>query len=411
MAVRVQPTLDAARLRADFPIFEQIFHGKPLAYLNSAATSQKPRQVLDAMTEFYETSYSNVHRGVYTLGERATAGLEGAREKVRAFVNAPTEREIIFVRNATEGLNLVAYAYGLARLKPGDVVLATQLEHHSNFVPWQYVANRTGATFRIIPIDDNGDPQLDDVAELENVKVVAANIVSNSLGTIGDTRRLADWAHERGAILTCDAAQAAPHVRLDVQSLGADFIAVSGHKMLGPSGIGFLWGRTEILLEMEPFLLGGHMIRNVGDEKTTLGRAAGEVRGRHLARRRGRGLGAAIDYLEAVGLEAIEAHEHKLAAYALEALGDIPGITLYGPPPDRRAGIVMFNVEGVHPHDMAQILDLEGIAIRAGHHCCQPLMRKLGVPATNRASFYLYTIEEEIDRLAAGVRKARELMT
>src|SRR6516162_3038045 len=398
MAVRVQPTLDAARLRADFPIFEQTFHGKPLAYLNSAATSQKPRQVLDAMTEFYETSYSNVHRGVYTLGERATAGLEN-------------EREIIFVRNATEGLNLVAYAYGLARLEPGDVVLATQLEHHSNFVPWQYVAGRTGAEFRIIPIDDNGDLLLDEVADLENVKVVAANIVSNSLGTIGDTRRLADWAHQRGAILTCDAAQAAPHVRLDVQSLGADFIAVSGHKMLGPSGIGFLWGRTELLLEMEPFLLGGHMIRSVGDEKTTWGELPAKFEAGTSPVAEAVGLGAAIDYLEAVGLEAVEAHEHRLAAYALDALADIPGITLYGPPPDRRAGIVMFNAEGVHPHDMAQILDLEGIAIRAGHHCCQPLMRKLGVPATSRASFYLYTVPEEIDRLAAGVRRARELMT
>ena len=240
------------------------------------------------MTEFYETSYSNVHRGVYALGEMATAGLEGAREKVRAFVNAPSEREIIFLRNATEGLNLVAYAYGLARLKPGDVVLATQLEHHSNFVPWQYVAGRTGAEFRIIPIDDNGDLLLDEVADIENVKVVAANVVSNSLGTIGDTRRLADWAHARGAILTCDAAQAAPHVRLDVQALGADFIAVSGHKMLGPSGIGFLWGRTELLLEMEPFLLGGHMIRSVGDEKTTWGELPVEVRGGHLPGRRGR---------------------------------------------------------------------------------------------------------------------------
>ncbi len=411
MAVRVQPVLDAAKLRADFPIFEQRFHGKPLAYLNSAATSQKPRQVLDAMTEFYETSYSNVHRGVYELGERATAGLEGAREKVRAFVNAPTEREIIFVRNATEGLNLVAYAYGLARLGPGDVVLATQLEHHSNFVPWQYVATRTGAAFRIIPIDDNGDLQLDAVADLENVKVVAANVVSNSLGTIGDTRRLADWTHERGAILTCDAAQAAPHVRLDVQALGADFVSASGHKMLGPSGIGFLWGRTELLLEMEPFLLGGHMIRNVGDEKTTWGELPSKFEAGTSPVAEAVGLGAAIDYLDAVGLEAIEAHEHKLAAYALDALGEIPGITLYGPPPDRRAGIVMFNVEGVHPHDMAQILDLDGIAIRAGHHCCQPLMRKLGVPATNRASFYLYTVPEEIDRLVFGVRKAKELMS
>jgi cysteine desulfurase/selenocysteine lyase len=290
-------------------------------------------------------------------------------------------------------------------------VLATQLEHHSNFVPWQYVANRTGAEFRIIPIDDNGDLLLDEVSELENVKVVAANIVSNSLGTIGDTRRLADWAHERGAILTCDAAQAAPHIRLDVQALGADFVAASGHKMCGPSGIGFLWGRTEILLEMEPFLLGGHMIRNVGDKKTSWGELPAKFEAGTSPVAEAVGLGAAIDYLEAVGLEAIETHEHTLAAYALDVLGDVPGIELYGPPPERRAGIVMFNVEGVHPHDMAQILDLDGIAIRAGHHCCQPLMRKLGVSATNRASFYLYTVPEEIDRLGAAVRKARELMT
>ncbi|HWE83169.1 MAG TPA: aminotransferase class V-fold PLP-dependent enzyme, partial [Gaiellaceae bacterium] len=348
MATTAEPVLDAVRLRADFPIFEQTFHGKPLAYLNSAATSQKPRQVLDTMTEFYETSYSNVHRGVYELGERATAGLEGAREKVRAFVNAPTEREIIFVRNATEGLNLVAYAYGLARLGPGDVVLATQLEHHSNFVPWQYVANRTGAEFRIIPVDDNGDLLLDELADVENVKVVAANIVSNALGTIADTRKLADWAHERGAILTCDGAQAAPHVRLDVQSLGADFVAVSGHKMCGPSGIGFLWGRSEILLEMEPFLLGGHMIRNVGDQRTTWGELPSKFEAGTSPVAEAVGLGAAIDYLETVGIEAIEAHEHRLTAYALDVLADVPGIELYGPPPDRRAGIVMFNVEGVH---------------------------------------------------------------
>ena len=408
--MEAHPTLDAARLRADFPILEQTFNGKPLAYLNSAATSQKPRQVLDAMTEFYETSYSNVHRGVYALGERATAGLEAAREKVRAFINAPSEREIVFVRNATEGLNLVAYAYGLARLGPGDVVLATQLEHHSNFVPWQYVARRTGAEFRILPIDDNGDPLLDEVGDVQNVKVLAANVVSNTLGTIADVPRLAAWAHERGAILVCDAAQAAPHVRLDVEALGADFIAVSGHKMCGPSGIGFLWGRSELLLGMEPFLLGGHMIRNVGDEETTWAELPAKFEAGTSPVAEAVGLGAAIDYLEAVGLDAIEAHEHALAAYAVEVLSDIPGITLYGPPPERRAGIVMFNVEGVHPHDMAQILDLDAIAIRAGHHCCQPLMRKLGVAATSRASFYLYTVPEEIDRLGAAVRRAKELM-
>ncbi len=410
MAVSEVPTLDVQRIRADFPILEQTFNGKPLAYLNSAATSQKPRQVLEAMTAFYETSYSNVHRGVYALGERATAGLEGAREKVRAFVNAPSEREIIFVRNATEALNLVAYAYGLARLKPGDVVLATELEHHSNFVPWQYVANRTGAEFRVIPIDDAGDPQLDAVADLENVKIVAATIVSNALGTIGDIPKLAAWAHERGAILVCDAAQAAPHIRLDVQALGADFIAVSGHKMCGPSGIGFLWGRTELLLEMEPFLLGGHMIRHVGDQTTTWAELPAKFEAGTSPVAEAVGLGAAIDYLEEVGLEAIEAHEHALAAYALDVLGEIPGMKLYGPPAERRAGIVMFDVDGVHPHDMAQILDLDAIAIRAGHHCCQPLLRKLDLPATNRASFYLYTLPEEIDRLAAGVRKAKELM-
>ena len=402
--------LDAARVRADFPILEQTFNGRPLAYLNSAATSQKPRQVLDAMTEFYETSYSNVHRGVYALGERATAGLEGAREKVRAFVNAPSEREIIFVRNATEALNLVAYSYGLARLGPGDVVLATQLEHHSNFVPWQYVARRTGAEFRIVPIDDAGDPVLEAVADLGNVKVLAANVVSNTLGTIADVPRLAAWAHERGAILVCDAAQAAPHVRLDVEALGADFIAVSGHKMCGPSGIGFLWGRAELLQQMEPFLLGGHMIRNVGDEESSWAELPAKFEAGTSPVAEAVGLGAAIDYLEGVGLEAIEAHEHALVTYALDALSEIPGITLYGPPPERRAGIVMFDVEGVHPHDMAQVLDLDAIAIRAGHHCCQPLMRKLGVPATSRASFYLYTVPDEIDRLAAGIRRAKELL-
>jgi cysteine desulfurase/selenocysteine lyase len=409
MAVQAKPMLDAPRLRADFPIFEQTFHGKPLAYLNSAATSQKPRQVLDAMTEFYETSYSNVHRGVYALGERATAGLEGARDKVQAFVNAPSRREIIFVRNATEGLNLVAYAWGLHNLRPGDVVLATELEHHSNFVPWQYMASKTGADFKIIPLDDAGELVLDDLDRFGNVKVVAANVVSNSLGTINEIPRLAAWAHERGAILVCDAAQAAPHVRLDAQALGCDFLAVSGHKMCGPSGIGFVWGREELLLGMEPFLMGGHMIRQVGDEKTTWAELPAKFEAGTSPVAEAVGLGAAIDYLEAVGLEAIEEYEHTLAAYALEQLADVPGITLYGPPPNRRAGIVSFNVEGVHPHDMAQFLDLDGIAIRAGHHCCQPLMRRLGVAATNRASFYLYTIPEEIDRLAASVRRIQEL--
>jgi cysteine desulfurase / selenocysteine lyase len=410
MAVTASPKLDARRLRADFPIFEQLFHGKPLAYLDSAASSQKPRQVLDAMTRFYETSYANVHRGVYELAERSTAALEDAREKARAFVNAREAREIIFVRNATEGLNLVAYAWGLSNLGPGDVVLSTELEHHSNFVPWQYVARRTGADFRLIPLDAQGELQLDGLDGIGNVKVVASSFVSNALGTISDVATLAAWAHERGAIHVADAAQAAPHVRIDVQALGTDFAAVSGHKMCGPSGIGFLWGRAELLQAMEPFLMGGHMIRKVTATETTWAELPAKFEAGTSPMAEAVGLGAAIDYLEAVGLEAIEQHEHALAAYAIEQLGEIPGVTLYGPPPERRAGIVSFNVEGVHPHDVAQVLDEDGIAIRAGHHCCQPLMGRLGVAATNRASFYLYTVPDEIDRLAAGVRRAKELL-
>jgi cysteine desulfurase/selenocysteine lyase len=409
MAVQVTPALDAAKLRADFPIFEQQFHGKPLVYLDSAASSQKPRQVLDAMTRFYETSYANVHRGVYELGERATAGLEGAREKARAFVNAPTEREIIFVRNATEALNLVAYAWGLSNLGPGDVVLATELEHHSNFVPWQYIAKRTGAEFSVLPVSDAGELRLELLDGFENVKVVASGLVSNSIGTVNDVSRIAAWAHERGAIHVCDAAQGAPHRRIDVQTLGTDVLAVSGHKLLGPSGIGFLWGRTELLLAMEPFLMGGHMIRKVTAESTTWGELPAKFEAGTAPMAEAVGLGAAIDYLEAVGLEAVEAHEQALAGYALEQLGELPGVTLYGPPPERRAGIVSVNVVGVHPHDLALILDLDAIAIRASHHCCQPLMRRLGVPATNRASFYLYNVPEEVDRLAAGIRRVIEL--
>jgi cysteine desulfurase / selenocysteine lyase len=409
MAVQAQPTLDAATLRADFPIFEQQFHGKPLVYLDSAASSQKPRQVLDAMTEFYETSYANVHRGVYELGERATAGLEAAREKARAFVNAPSEREVIFVRNATEAINLVAYSWGLTNLGPGDVVLVTELEHHSNFVPWQYIARRTGAEFAILPVTEGGELRLDLLDGFENVKVVASGLVSNSIGTVNDVTRIAAWAHERGAIHVCDAAQAAPHRRIDVQSLGTDFIAVSGHKMCGPSGIGFLWGRGELLRSMEPFLMGGHMIRQVSADVTTWGELPAKFEAGTSPMAEAVGLGAAIDYLETIGLDAIEQHEHTLAGYALARLGEIPGVTLYGPPADRRAGIVSFNVEGVHPHDVAQILDLDAIAIRASHHCCQPLMRRLGVAATNRASFYLYNTSDDVDKLAAGVRRVIEI--
>jgi cysteine desulfurase/selenocysteine lyase len=411
VTIAAATTLDARRIRADFPIFEQRFHGKPLAYLDSAASSQKPRQVLDAMTGFYETSYANVHRGVYELAERATQGLEDARAKAAAFVNAPSEREMIFVRNATEGLNLVAQAWGRENLGPGDVVVVTELEHHSNFVPWQYVAHRQGADFRMLPLDDQGELRLDlldEVAGDGQVKVVATGYVSNSLGTVNPVEALARWAHGRGAIMVVDGAQAAPHRAIDVQALGCDFFAASGHKMLGPSGIGFLWGRAELLEAMEPFLLGGHMIRQVTIGRTTWGELPHKFEAGTAPMAEAVGLGAAIDYLNAIGMDAIEAYEHELAAYALGRLREVPGIELYGPPAERRAGIVLFDVEGLHPHDVAQVLDFEGVAIRAGHHCCQPLMRKLDLVATNRASFYLYTLPEEIDQLVAGLHTVRE---
>jgi cysteine desulfurase/selenocysteine lyase len=404
--------LDARALRADFPIFEQLIHGKPLAYLDSANSSQKPRQVLDAMTTFYETSYANVHRAVHVLGERATAGLEGAREKVRAFLNAPDVREVIFVRNATEAINLVAYSWGANNLGPGDTVVVTELEHHSNFVPWQYIARRCGAEFTMLPLDENGDvglSGLDEIARNFDVKVVATNLVSNSLGTINDVAPLVRWAHEQGAIFVCDAAQAAPHLKVDVQALDCDFLAISGHKMCGPSGIGALWGRAGLLQAMEPFMLGGHMINSVRVDRTTWGELPHKFEAGTSPIAEAYGLGAAVDYLQGVGLDAVEAHEHELAAYALERMSEVPGITLYGPPADRRAGVVSFNMDGIHPHDVAQILDMQGVAIRAGHHCCQPLMHKLGVAATNRASFYLYTLPEEIDQLVDGLHTVRKV--
>jgi cysteine desulfurase / selenocysteine lyase len=414
VAVTTRPRLDAKKLRADFPIFEQPIHGKPLSFLDSAASAQKPRQVLDATRHFYETSYANVHRGVYYLAEKATAGYEGARETVARFVNAPSPREVVFTRNATEGINLVAYAWGLTNLGPGDLVLVTELEHHSNFVPWQYIAKRTGADFRMLPLDEQGELRLDLLDELAGdaqVRVVAAGLVSNSLGTINPIDRLAAWAHARGAILVCDAAQGAPHRTVDVQALDADFVAITAHKLCGPSGVGALWGRMELLQEMEPFNLGGHMISRVRVEDTSWGEVPAKFEAGTQAIAEAVGFAAATEYVSEVGLEAIEHHEQELAAYALERLAELPWVKTYGPPPDRRAGIVSFNVDGIHPHDVAQILDGEGVAIRAGHHCCQPLMAKLGVAATNRASFYLYTVPDEIDRLVDGLHKVRKILS
>jgi cysteine desulfurase / selenocysteine lyase len=410
MASTAAPTLDAHRLRADFAVFDELLDGKPVAYLDSASSTQKPRQVLDRMRAFYEHEYANVHRGVYRLSERATEGFEQARRTVAGLLNAPSEREVIFTRNATEAINLVAYAWGLDNLGPGDVVIVTELEHHANFVPWQYIAQRTGASFRHIPIDDLGELQLDALDGLArdgNVKVVANNLVSNSLGTINPVETLAEWAHAHGAIMVVDAAQAAPHRVVDVQALGADFVAISSHKLCGPSGVGALWGRRALLEAMSPFNLGGEMIRSVGFDKTTFNDLPHKFEAGTPAIAEAVGFGAAIEYVTGIGLGAIERHEHVLVEQAMAALEEIPWVRVFGPPADRRAGIVSFDVEGIHPHDVAQILDWEGIAVRAGHHCTQPLMTRLGVAATTRASFYLYSLPEEVDRLVAGLHKVK----
>lgn len=413
MAVTTKPKLDAHKLRADFPVFERPIHGKPLAYLDSANSSQKPRQVLDAMRDFYEHSYANVHRAVYELAERSTAGFEGAREKVRALINAPSVREVIFTRNVTEALNLVAYSWGLANVGPGDTVVVTELEHHANFVPWQQIARRTGAEFRAIPFDDNGElvlESLEEIASAGQVKVVAANWISNTLGTINPVEKLAAWAHDQGAIMVVDAAQAVPHRVVDVQALDCDFFGFTSHKLCGPTGAGALWGRRELLEAMEPFEMGGEMIRSVSIEKTTWNDLPYKFEAGTPAIVEAYGMGVAIDYLTEAGLDAIEEHERELVAYTLERLSELPFVTVYGPRAERHAGIVSFNIEGVHPHDVAQVLDFEGIAVRAGHHCTQPLVTRLGVAATTRASFYLYSLPEEVDRLVDGIRKAKDVL-
>ncbi len=402
--------LDASRIRLDFPVFEAERDGKPLAYLDSANSSQKPRQVLDAMRSFYETSYANVHRAVYELGERATAGYEGAREKVRALINAPSAREVIFVRNGTEGLNLVAYAWGLDNLGPGDVVITTELEHHSNFVPWQYIAKRTGAEFAVIPIDDAGEIVLEALGEIERrgrVKLVASAHISNTLGTVNPVAELAAWAHERDAVMVVDACQAVPNRPVDVQELGCDFLAFTGHKMLAPTGIGVVWGRQELLQRMSPYELGGSMIRKVTAEHTSWADLPYKYEAGTPPIAEAFGLGTAIDYLSSLGLAAIERHERELTDYAFARLAELPYVRIFGPPAERRGGIVSFEVDGVHPHDVAQILDSEGVAVRAGHHCTQPIMDHYGVTATTRASFYLYTVPGEIDRLVEGLARVR----
>ena len=364
VAVQTESRLDAQALRADFAVFDELVNGKPVAYLDSASSTQKPRQVLDAMREFYEHSYANVHRGVYTLAERATAGYEGAREKVRAYVNAPSNREVIFTRSATEALNLIAYSWGLENLGPGDVVVITELEHHANFVPWQFVAKRTGAQFAHIPIDDLGELQLDaldEIASRGNVKVVANNLVSNTLGTINPVEKLAAWAHEQGAIMVVDAAQAAPHRRIDVQALGCDFLAFSSHKLCGPSGVGALWGRRELLEQMQPFNLGGEMIRSVALERTSWNELPYKFEAGTPAIAEAYGFGDRARLR--LGGRAREDRGSTSTSWSSRRWtrsAEIPGIRIFGPPADRRTGIVSFELEGVHPHDVAQILELGG---------------------------------------------------
>ncbi len=404
--------LDAARLREDFPIFRREVHGRPLAYLDSASTAQKPRQVLDAMVDLYSTSYANVHRGVYTIAQEATEAYEAVRERVRTLLNASSTKEIVFTRDATEALNLVAYSYGRTNVGEGDVIAATVMEHHSNLVPWQVLARETGATLCFVPMTDEGEldlSTLDEIAATGPVKLLAVTDQSNSLGTRNPVRELADWVHGQGGVIVVDGAQSVPHRPVDVQALDCDFLAFSGHKLCGPSGAGGLYGRRALLEAMPPFLTGGEMIRSVHLDRTSWNELPWKFEAGTPAIAEVVGMGAAIDYLQAIGLDAIHAHEARITAYALERLREVPGVTVYGPSePTHRGGVVSFVLDGVHPHDVAEILDRDAVCVRAGHHCTQPVMERLGIGATTRASFYLYTVEEEVDRLIEGLHRARE---
>jgi cysteine desulfurase/selenocysteine lyase len=403
--------MNALEIRKDFPIFEQVINGHPLVYLDSAATSQKPRAVIEALERYYREANSNVHRGVHTLGSRATEAYELAREKVARFINAPTANQVIFTRGTTESLNMVAYGYARQKLHEGDEIVLTPAEHHSNLIPWQQAARVTGATLKYIPLQEDGTITLDDVRETitENTKLVAIAHVSNVLGTIHPIREIAKLAHAVGAVLVVDGAQSVPHMPVDVQNLDCDFLAFSGHKMCGPTGVGVLYGKRELLEQMEPTYFGGEMIDVVELYEATWKEIPWKFEGGTPIIAGAIGLGAAIDYLTQIGVEEIRRHDQELAAYALERLQALPGVTVYGPKGGKdRGGLVTFNVEGVHPHDVSTVLDSEGIAIRAGHHCAQPLMRWLKVPATARASFYLYNTEADVDALVHGLNTVKE---
>ncbi|QKS72209.1 cysteine desulfurase [Paenalkalicoccus suaedae] len=395
-------------VRRQFPILDQEVNGHRLVYLDSAATSQKPIQVIEAVEDYYKRYNSNVHRGVHTLGSMATDGYEGARDKVKAFINANSTKEVVFLRGTTTAINLIASSYGRANVQEGDEIVITPMEHHSNIIPWQQLAKATGATLKYIPLQPDGTITLEDARETitEKTKIVSVMHVSNVLGTINPVKELAQIAHQHGAVMVVDGAQSVPHMNVDVQDLDADFYAFSGHKMCAPTGIGVLYGKQQLLERMEPVEFGGEMIDFVGLQDSTWKELPWKFEGGTPIIAGAIGLGAAIDFLKDVGLDNIKAHEQKLAAYAIEQMRQIDGVDIYGP--EKRAGVVTFNCDDVHPHDLATSLDFEGIAVRAGHHCAQPLMKWLDVTATARASFYLYNTEEDVDVFVKGLKKTKE---
>jgi cysteine desulfurase/selenocysteine lyase len=402
---------DVNAIRGDFPALHQQIHGRPLVYLDNAATTQKPRTVIDAIVGFYRHDNANVHRGVHELSERATAAYEGAREKVRQFLNAGDAREVVFVRGTTEAINLVAHTFGRQRLAEGDDVVVSAFEHHSNIVPWQIVCEEKRARLRVVPMTAAGEIRLEDYERVlgARTRMVSLVHVSNALGTINPIRDMIAMAHQKGIPVLVDGAQAVAHLRTDVRDLGADFYAFSGHKLFGPTGIGALYGKAELLDAMPPYQAGGDMISSVTFERTRYNTLPYKFEAGTPDIAGAVGLGAAIDYVRTVGLDRISAYEHELLEYGTRRLSSIPGLRMYGPDVDRKAAILSFTVSDIHPHDIGTILDHEGIAIRTGHHCCQPLMQRLGVDATARASLAFYNTSDELDRLASALGRVREV--
>lgn len=405
-------TLDVKRIREDFPVFKrETKPGTPLFYLDSTATSQKPLVVIEAMNEYYHRSNANIHRGIHTLAEEATAMYESAREKVAKFINAPSSKQVIFTRNTTESINLVAYTWARAFLQGGDLVILTEMEHHSNLVPWQILKAERGIRLEFIPVSEDGLLDLTSLSTLldQSPKLLSFAHMSNVLGTINPAKEMIAKAHAAGAITLVDGAQSVPHFATDVQYLDVDFLAFSAHKMIGPTGIGVLYGKQNLLEEMPPFLGGGDMIKAVHLREFTPNSLPHKFEAGTPAIAEAVGFGAAVDYLTSVGMDAIAAHEHEITEYALERLEEIPGVQVFGPSVQNKGGVVAFTFDGVHPHDVSQILDGIGVAVRAGHHCAQPLHEKFGIPATTRASFYLYNLKEEVDKLVEGMYKVKEI--